>query len=67
MMSAQATTHHHHGPISLLADAIAWLRRADTRRHVEAAYTALDRVDTTLDRLDEAGHLVAPHLEHHRD
>lgn len=64
-MPAPAATHH--APLTHLADALAWLRGTNTARHVEAANTALDRVDHALDRLDEAGHLVTSHLEqqHH--
>lgn len=61
------TATHHHGLITHLAEAVAWIRGTNTARHVQAANNALDRVDTTLDRLDEAGHLAATHLESHRD
>lgn len=64
-MPASAPTHR--GPITHLVDAFAWLRGANTRRHVEAARNALDRVDTALDGFDEAAHLAASHLEHHHD
>lgn len=60
-MSTTAT--HHHGPITHLVDALAWLRGSATARHVQAANTALDRVDHALDRLDEVEILVTSHLE----
>lgn len=69
MMPVHPATHstHHHGLSGLVSAAAAWLRGSATARHIQAANTALDRVDSTLDRLDEAGHLVATHLGDHHD